>query len=194
MQRDGELMNRARLAALATVIGTVIVGGVATQVWQAAPGTTAADLADAGVLACPTRLVACNWRIDDDGRAVLADAGVTVARGYRTLAARVRVCTQEDGGRDVVFPALPQRAGQLAALASPDLDNCTVAADPGGALWRPAPSRCVAAPEGDARCRRAEGDGGFRWQGALNAMPRPESNGHPSCVDVPCTVHAGEAP
>lgn len=162
-------------------------------VWQPSPGTTTAELADAGVASCPVRLVTCNWRIDDDGAAVLLDAGLSVPRGYRTLAARVRVCLGEDGGRDVILPPLPQRAGALAALASPDLDSCTVDADPGGALWRAAPSRCVAAPaDGGQLCRRTERDGGFRYFGAGNRMERSESNGHATCEDVPCARFESE--
>ena len=190
-------MDRTKLAALAGVIAIIAVGGVGTTVWQANSDTTLADLTDAGVASCPRRLVTCNWRLDADGRNVLADAGVTVGAGYRTLAARVAVCTQADGGRDVVFPPVPQRAGKLAALASPDLGNCTVAADPGGALWRTAPSACVAAPaDGGQLCQRlgASLDGGARWVGASNAMPRAASNGHATCEDVACTVFAGEVP
>ena len=244
-------MNRTRLAAIATVIGTIVVGGVSTGVWQAGPDTTTTELRDAGVLDCPTRLVTCNWRIDDDGVEVLLDAGLAVSRGYRTLASRVKVCTGPeevprlsrpndpspcldsndcgggichssgtclsecppeadagflrgpDGGaigclamrRNVVFPPFPARAGELAALAVPDLDACDVSPDPGGALWRTAPSRCVAAPaDGGTLCQRSERDGGYRYFGAGNRMERGESNGHASCVDVPCVVHAGEEP
>jgi hypothetical protein len=187
-------MDRNKLALIASVIGVVSVGGVATTVWQAGQDVTALELRDAGVMDCPTRLVTCNWRIDADGANILADAGVSVPPGYRALATRIKVCTQADGTRDVVVPPLPQRAGRLAALASPDLANCTVAADPGGALWRVAASQCVAAPVGDPRCKRDEHDGGFRWIGDLNRMPRSESNGHASCIDVPCGVFAGETP
>lgn len=186
-------MNRSKLAALASILGVVVVGGVSTVVWQPDETTTVADLADAGVGTCPVRLVTCNWRVDADGASVLEDAGISVGRGYRTLGARVRVCT--NGIRDVVFPPLPQRAGALAALAVPDLDSCTVDPDPGGALWRAAPSACVAAPlDGGRLCRRTERDGGFRWFGAGNRMLRGESNGHATCEDVPCVVFAGDAP
>lgn len=186
-------MNRTRLAALASLVAAVVVGGITTNVWQANPDTTLADLQDAGVLDCPTRLVTCDWRVDAEGRDVLLDAGLDVPTGYRTLAARVAVCT--NGVRDVVFPAFPARAGQLAGLASPDLGSCTVAADPGGALWRTAQSRCVRRQtDAGANCyRRNPFDGGTQDFGDWNSMPRADALG-PDCQPAPCTVFAGEAP
>lgn len=184
-------MNRDRLAALAIILGTAITaGGITITAWQAAPGTTAADLADAGVGGCPTRLVSCDWHLNDDGVAVLSDAGVTVPRRNMRLGARVKVCEQADGGRDVVFPPMPQRHGR-AALASPNLADCDVAADPGGALWRVVQSRCVRAqPDAGADCKMLLRDGGSEFHGWWNVIPRTISTGN-DCVPCACTRFFG---
>jgi hypothetical protein len=180
-------MSRTQLAVLAGIIATV---GGGTVIWQSNSDTTLADLQAAGVGTCPTRLVTCNWRIDADGANVLADAGLNVPRGYKTLATRVAVCAQADGGRDVILPPLPARNG-LAALASPDFSSCTIAADPGGTLWRTASSRCQRRPLGGtlAGCHRLDGGD----QGELNAYPRSELAGA-QCEDAACAVFAGESP
>ena len=184
-------MDRTKLAAIASLVAAISVGGIATQVWQSNPGTQLVELADAGVGGCPTRLVTCNWRVDQDGRNILEDAGVVVGTGYRTLSTRVAVCAALNGDpRAVVLPPMPGRGG-IAALASPDLGSCTVAADPGGALWRTAQSACVRRPLGGTLAGCHIADGGD--QGELNAYPRAYLAGA-QCEDTACTVFAGETP
>ena len=205
----------SKLRALLVLVGTVTVGGVTALVAIPDAGVTRADIIDAGIADCPRRHLRCDVRVSDEGRNVLADAGVNVSRRYVPMRVRGRLCTdtravgingcgpdgeeEGDGGCIRRVLVLPVSGSMRRGLSDLEVlrDSCELVAQDGTDLpaFEVMQSRCVAAPsDGGTACRRSERDGGFRYFGADNSMLRSESNGHATCEATPCVVLAGESP
>lgn len=186
-----------RLRSLLVGIGVATIAGVSAVVAIPKADVVRADLVDAGLADCPRRHLICDVRVSDEGRNVLSDAGITVTKRYVPMRVRGRLCDAPGQTPDkvLVLPVPPEGRDDLRALHI-NPDACEPVAADGRDLpaFEVAASRCVAAPASGTGCRRSEGDGGFRYFGAFNRMLRAESNGHASCIDVPCTVLAGETP
>lgn len=202
-------MNRARIAALTAVVATVGVGSLTFTVLAPDPGTTALDLADAGI-AAPNRVATCPVRVDPSCAAALG------VRLYETVRFPVYREAQSDGGIALVLPPRITRASRcLEVLDWSDCDLDPVATFPAvAAKWDDAvpvtiarsSSRYVIAdcrdPDGgwddkhaevDCRAIGARGlpDGGPRWFGC-NVLPRSVAVGT-QCLDAPSgVVLAGE--
>lgn len=199
-------MNRQRLSQLVLTFAAVTVAGITYTVYQPLPGTTTADLADAGI-AGPTHAATCPVRVSDDCRAYAATQGVTVAK-YELADLPVFVNVLPDAGREVLLPpSLPTSNTAFACIQFLDLSQCTLAtcaARPAVcALWGSAipvrPNR--AAP----KCFRKNTDAGFAACTTLDGGDPGEMNVYPaaslagSCEPTPfpmsngtCWVFAGD--
>jgi len=184
-----------RLRSLLLVVGVASVGGVSYFVAVPAPGTTRADLLDAGLADCPRRHLVCDAYVSPDGRNHLADAGVSVARRYVPLRVRTRACDMPGANVALVLPVVGE---ERAGLRDVEIltDSCDVVVQDGTDFpaFEPATlPRCVRAqPDAGPLCRRLELDGGLRFTGWWNSIPRAEAVG-PHCQPAPCTVLAGWA-
>jgi hypothetical protein len=190
-------MNRARIGALTAVVATVGVGSLTFTVLVPDPGTTALDLADAGI-AAPNRVATCPVRVDPSCAAALG------VRLYETVRFPVYREVLPDAGIALVLPpriARASRCVEVVEWAHCDLDPVAnfpaVAAkwdDPVPlTLARSSSKHAIPDCHGDdggwvdkhepVDCRRVELDGGSRWAGC-NVLPRAAATGT-QCLDAP---------